>query len=206
MGFSNWVKRQAARLERMAGKVPKADLDLVDAVRKGDADRVGRLMEEGLASLKGPLGRPFEKTGLMYAAEWGSTECVRLLLPVSDPGAMNEGGGSALHLAAAMGNEEVVRLLLPESDANLRDKGGMTPLMMAAVHGWDGCVEALLPVSDLDAKNLDGLTAREAAEMAGEWKAAETIGGFARVDREARELGVIGAKAGMPGNRGPSSL
>ncbi len=102
------------------------------------------------------LARRVDKNGmsaLMLAASGGHTECVKLLLPVSDALAANCAGLSALMFAARGGNAACVALLLPVSEALATTNRGSSALMLATENGHVECVELLLPVSDLCAKN-----------------------------------------------------
>lgn len=82
-------------------------------------------------------------TALILAA-WGSQphtpDLIRLLLPLSDPMAVRNGGSSALHSAIeATGarfsdaSAESISLLLPTSDLEQRNYDGRTPLELARV-------------------------------------------------------------------------
>ena len=93
---------------------------------------------------------------LRLAAEHGHTECVRLLIPVSDPKADQ---CVALWTAADKGHTECVRLLIPVSDPQAY---GNLALQAAAEMGYPRCLELLIPVSNVNAGN--GRALRLAAE------------------------------------------
>lgn len=82
---------------------------------------------------------------LRSAALSGRAECVRLLIPATDPRAEDS---SALREAARAGEAECVRLLIPVSDPRAWDSEA---LVMAASSGCHECVRLLIPVSDVNA-------------------------------------------------------
>lgn len=79
---------------------------------------------------------------LGIAARVGYTDCVRLLLPLSDPLDLNS---AALRVASRFGHTDCVELLIPVSDTRL-DKSAA--LRYAAANGHAECVQRLIPVSD----------------------------------------------------------
>ena len=87
---------------------------------------------------------------LRLAAQKGSAECVRLLLPGSDPKADES---YALRIAAKYGHVECLRLLLPVSDAKAEK---WAALRWAAQSGHAECVRMLLAVSG-PLGEIDGL-------------------------------------------------
>jgi ankyrin repeat protein len=128
---------------------------------------------------------------LGVAAESGHAECVRLLIPASDPLA---GDSYALQLAARGGHVECVKLLIPASDPLTDDS---LALRWAAREGHAECVELLLPVSGSLAMNswaLRGAALRGHVEcvalllpVSEKWAQAASL---------AREQGFVGV-AGM---------
>jgi len=89
---------------------------------------------------------------LMWAAYFGQEECLKFVLPSSNPKAASNDGMTALHHAACSGAENALALLLPLSDPNARtgeEHEGKTPLMMAAFHANSECVKLLAPKTDL---------------------------------------------------------
>lgn len=91
-----------------------------------------------------PVSNPLtlDSFALRWAAEKGHTECVRLLIPVSDPLAL---GSEALRWAAGNGRTDCVRLLIPVSNPRASSSW---PLSRAVARGHTGCIELLKPVSD----------------------------------------------------------
>ena len=92
---------------------------------------------------------------LRWATNHGHVECVRLLIPVSDPKALDS---RALLWAAENGYTECAQLLIPASDPKARDSA----LFLAAFNGRQECVRLLIPASDPKAKESNAL--RLAAE------------------------------------------
>ena len=126
------------------------------------------------------------RTALMFAAYGGNPECVRLLLPLSDPDACDSSGYTALKIAVQYGRGDcvpdlakasdtglmlmwallhghghdwMVETLLPHCDPRETNADGKTVLMQAAEYGRLSVMESLLPVSDVLAKDKSGKTA-----------------------------------------------
>jgi len=89
------------------------------------------------------------ETPLMLAAYNGDTECIKLLLPLSDAKAVSKWGRTALMIAAGRENPAFVELLLPHSDPLAVNHIGQTALMVAARQGAVGCVKLLVEKSDI---------------------------------------------------------
>lgn len=85
---------------------------------------------------------------LSLAAQNDCVECLRLLLPFSDP---TFSDSQALRLAAYYGSSECLNLLIPVS-SHFNEA-----LENAASQGNDKCVELLIPVSDVSAKKHHAL-------------------------------------------------
>jgi len=79
---------------------------------------------------------------LRLAAEHGHTECVRLLIPVSNP---KDQYSSALQLAARHGHTQCMELLIPVSNPKEHNSYA---LQEASSNGHLACVELLYPVSE----------------------------------------------------------
>ena len=84
-----------------------------------------------------------DSEALVSAARKGHAECILLLIPVSDP---RDEDSQALCGAAENGHAECVKILIPLSDP--KDKNSRA-LRWAACNGHAECVKLLIPVSDL---------------------------------------------------------
>lgn len=131
----------------------------------------------------------FGMTVLMRAASKGHEACVRLLLPVSDAGAMDEEKITALMWAARGGHKACVELLIPASDTSAQDASGLTALMGAAGRGYAACVQLLLPASDALVQDSDGRTASARARRGGHEVVAELIDAYVLAQHERTTIG-----------------
>lgn len=146
-----------------------------------NADLVSLLSHPGCdPRVKGSNG----ETALMRAASRGSENRVRLLLPVSEALAADDGGMTALMWAARFGREACVGLLLPVSDAMSKAGRGVTALMWAARYGHEGCVRLLLPASDALARDINDWTASSWAREEGWEILSKFIDGYVLAQSE----------------------
>lgn len=106
-------------------------------------------------SCLGPIPSPGESAALRYAAEFGHARCVAILLPLSEPEALNS---YALRWAATNGHVECVKLLIPNP---LAEHNEFPALCMAASKNNFECVKLLIPVSN--AKQDDSYALRIAS-------------------------------------------
>lgn len=170
----DWIDQGAEWPDELAGDVPVAPPDpkaarIMEALRAGDKKSARRLLAEDpqLVNLRGPGG----STPLMYAALYGDSDSVRVLLERgADPNIRNHDGASALMWAVRDANK--TRLLLArgaEVDAHSHD--GRTPLIIAAGrHGSSAVVRLLLDHGAKPAgKAADGTTALQQAAQAGDY-------------------------------------
>jgi peptidoglycan/LPS O-acetylase OafA/YrhL len=99
-----------------------AEGDLFDAIKRGDDELVGQLLEQGAD----PEQRQDTMTALTCAAIWGQPKIVMVLLEAgSDINAQNEDGGTALHGAVFFGRVDVVRVLMDyQVDVTIRNNNG----------------------------------------------------------------------------------
>src|SRR5262245_41798544 len=145
--FKDWIDQGAEWPDDLAGETPPAAADpkamrLMEALRDGDKQAFKKLLSEGpkAANLKGPSG----STPLMYAALYGDSDSVSLLLESgADPNLRNDAGATALMWALA--DAEKTRLLLDHrAGVNARSDDGRTPLIIAASQRGSGAVVKLL--------------------------------------------------------------
>lgn len=135
----------------------QAQEQLIQACKVDDIDRVEMLLCKPLDP--NMIDEKCAWTALHFAAWYGSSKCVALLLTAgaeTDQVANLVGEGVVpLHLAAERGHSEIVGLLL-EAKANNdpRTYHGFTPLTLAARFGHVQVVSLLVGVS----KNLDAIT------------------------------------------------
>jgi ankyrin repeat protein len=110
------------------------------AIRAGDASTL-RTLSAGSVNVKDKL----DTTPLHYAAIYGNTESVRILLEHgADPNARNKSGVTPL-IFAAYDFEKTKLLVEKGADVNARSAKGMTPILVAtSVYGNTATVRYLL--------------------------------------------------------------
>lgn len=126
----------------MTYKISKSEL-LIDAARGGRVEDVRVLM-------KG-CPRDQKSVALRRAAEFGHVECVKLLIPVSDPKDLDS---DALRVAAHNGHAQCVKALIPVSDPK---NGHSVALVSAAMNKHAECVRMLIGVSEPQTDNSRAL-------------------------------------------------
>jgi ankyrin repeat protein len=131
-----------ALLLAAAGQV---EAQVVEAVRRGDAEQVRTLLRQG-ADVNAALGDGM--TALHWAAQNGDADLARVLVQAGANvhAGTRIGRYTPLHLAAQRGKADVARVLL---DANSRPNAattnsGATPLHLAASSGDPATISALL--------------------------------------------------------------
>ncbi len=178
-----WIDQGAAWPDDVSGETPPSPPDpkatrMMEALRDGDRQAFTRILREDpkVVDLKGPGG----STPLMYAALYGDSDSVRLLLESgADPNIRNDAGATALMWAAD--DLEKTRLLLDHgADANARSEDGRTPLMIAAGRfGSSGVVKLLLDhAANLSVKSiyfLGDMTPLSEAAYAGDEAVLRTL-------------------------------
>ena len=107
---------------------------LYDAARYGKTELLNGLIKQSIN------GVDYNKALCLTSAN-GHTECVKLLIPVSDPKNCN-----ALSWASISGHAECVKFLIHVSDPKINNSYA---LRMAAEKDHFDCVELLLPHSDI---------------------------------------------------------
>jgi ankyrin repeat protein len=145
----------------------RADVTLVDAVKRGDEAAVRALLQ---ARADSNSAEPDGTTALHWAVRRGDLSTVELLLRAgARAGAVNRYGVTPLHLACTNGDAGIVRRLLDAgADPNTAMADGETVLMTAARTGNVPSIEALL------ARGADvGARERRKGQDALMWAAAE---------------------------------
>jgi len=132
---------------------------MVRAAWDGNLARLTELMAAAEEPSLFNISTSGEGTPLMSAAEGGHVDCVRALLPRSNPRARDEDGDTALIVAAFSNAVECVAALASVSDANAVDSDGKTALLWAASRENKGILDILIPLSDLETRDNDGRTA-----------------------------------------------
>lgn len=127
------------------------------AVLQNDLNSVKELILSGTDVNKEDLNG---ETPLYWAARYGLTECVRLLLAAPGIDVNKEGGKydmTPLCAAAKNGHTECVRLLLttPGIDVNKEGEFDKTPLCEAAEEGHTECLKLLLAAPGIDVNKAD---------------------------------------------------
>jgi len=144
---------------------------IFNAAAEGDADSLAHALESGLSALDRD---DFGRTPLMIAANNGHHDCVKMLLPLSEPETVDELGRDALMHAAAGGCVLCVRELMGSCDPLAEDDAGSTALIVAAGSTAE-CVNALLAGSDPAAVNVWGRNALMNAADAGKDDCVEAL-------------------------------
>ncbi|MFI7535712.1 ankyrin repeat domain-containing protein [Streptosporangium sp. NPDC049376] len=143
--------------------------ELLEAVARGDVERVERLLRDGLGADPEAAGH---STALYAAAAGGRTAIVEALLAHgADPGRISGGEEEGLPLcaAAALGRVETVEALLRAgADPSAREEDGWTALLWAASNGREEALTALLDAgADPEEANESGETALTLAARRG---------------------------------------
>jgi ankyrin repeat protein len=157
-----WIDQGAEWPDEFAGEAPPRVPDpqasrLMEALRKGDRPAFERMLRADPKAVNqyGPGG----STPLMYAALYGDSNSVRLLLEQgADPNLANDNHATALMYA--VDDAEKIRLLLDHgANANARSDDGQTALLIAATRpGSSTAVQTLLDHgADLSATDSSGL-------------------------------------------------
>lgn len=112
------------------------DQELLVAIAIGDIARVAHLIAKGAnANAQYKSGN----TALIYSADSGNEEMVKLLLKAGAEVDTQHNGSTALIAAAKKGHKEIVKMLLDaDANANRRDSNGDTALILAAGFGTQG--------------------------------------------------------------------
>ncbi|MDP6582876.1 MAG: ankyrin repeat domain-containing protein, partial [Vicinamibacterales bacterium] len=127
----------------VSGGIQAAELDLVDAVERNDAEAVVALLSDG-ADVN--AAQPDGATALHWAAHWDAVDSARRLLEAGAAvNAVNDLGVAPLAIACRNGNARMVDTLLAGgADARIAEPSGETALMTCARTGSAQAVELLL--------------------------------------------------------------
>ena len=110
-------------------------------------------------------------TPLALAAAYGRDDCVRELLPRSNPGDRNSYGATAFMLAVEEGQLGAARLLFPSANLSHRNGLRQSALMLAAGEAVPGAVELILSKSKESSEEaLDVAMMRDHGDRVGEAK------------------------------------
>ena len=121
----------------------EATVGLVVAIRTGDVEALGRILDEHPGLVSGPLGGPFgTRTALHVVADWpgyfpNGPQIVALLIEAgADPDARSPGDETALHWAASSDDVDVAAALI-DGGADIEAPDGTigTPLGNAVGYG-----------------------------------------------------------------------
>lgn len=136
----------------LLGDAPLNNL-LVESARRGRLSDVTHLLSLGADPL-------FEEShALRVAAANGHTQCVKRLIPPSNP---KDGDSKALCSAAENGHADCVQLLIPVCDPKAKNS---IAIYLAASHGRTECVGLLVPFSDFQNGSLGCLALTRATEV-----------------------------------------
>ena len=171
MGHQKITEAMSFQSERPHKRLRSLDSALRDAATRGDVDTLRALLDAECDTTEIDSLDWVGKAPLMYAAQGGHTECVRLLLEhgadVNKPSASRS---TAAHYAAERGHKETLLALLDDvgCDVDARGSWGMTPLMWAAQEGHTECTQLLLERgADISSLDDDELTATHYAIVCG---------------------------------------
>lgn len=145
--------------------IREIDAALFGAAERGDAAAVQSALDQDAW----PKAKDYQgDTALMLAAGASCSEsCLAILLPISDPNALNTAGESALMRAASAGFARGVEMLMPVSDQTLRGPLGQSALRCAVMSGSLPCVELLAAGAGPRPKGDQTATPLMAAAQAG---------------------------------------
>jgi ankyrin repeat protein len=132
------------------------DMQLADAVRRGDRDAVRQLIKSDPAAVNRAAGDG--STALLWSAFRNDNESASLLLAAgANPNAANDYGVTSLSLACTNRNDALVEMLLKaKANPNVAESNGVTPLMTCAHAGALVGVKALLAAgAKVDAADTD---------------------------------------------------
>ena len=163
MGHQKLTKKFTEAMPNQSHKrLHRSDAGLHHAATRGDIDTLRALLDAECDTNHIDVLDWAGRAPLMYAAQGGHTDCVRLLLQRgADVNNRSRDRGTAAHYAAEHGHKEALLVLLDGGcDVDATDDLDMTPLMCAAQDGQTECVQLLLERdADVSQSDLGELTA-----------------------------------------------
>ena len=140
------------------GKSNNNDSKIFDAAENGNIEELIKMIKIVDVNLQDKDGW----TALMWAARFGKTDCVKLLIKNNtDVNLQDEAGWTALIFAAINDHTETVKTLIDNgADIDLQDEDGRTTLILAAFKGHTETVKTLLDNNvDVNLQDNGGNTA-----------------------------------------------
>lgn len=165
-----------------------AAIDLWMCASSGDVVGVERLLEMGAdPSEKNEHG----ETPFLAACIYGHMECARILMPVSDPDDLANGGLDGLMMAATFGHIHMLDELSVWCKRWREDENGWDASALAAAYDYPACALHLLfpPVGGFSEWQCK--TAIEAAKRYANFETADAIGQALSIQLEKRALGAV---------------
>lgn len=126
-----WVSMKAGEIAQQQDarrRNSTVQSELVEAIRKGDRDEIGRLLGSG--AYPNEVDPEFKTPVLTWAARYGDPQIIKQLLDKgADVNARDRDGYTALHSAAFLGHFRAVEILVQSgADANALGKQNDTPM------------------------------------------------------------------------------
>eukprot|EP01116_Phalansterium_solitarium_P021585 TRINITY_DN6777_c0_g1_i2.p1 TRINITY_DN6777_c0_g1~~TRINITY_DN6777_c0_g1_i2.p1 ORF type:complete len:472 (-),score=63.31 TRINITY_DN6777_c0_g1_i2:202-1617(-) len=144
------------------------------SVAQEDHHQVLSLLVDRGAKVDAPNFEDNRNTTLHYAACWGASQCVKILLSRrADVNCQAKDRSTPLSFAAEKGHVEIAKMLLDagadlESKNDSEEKGGATPLLLAAHNGQLQMARLLLERrANIFEKTVDGLNCLHLAIRSG---------------------------------------
>ena len=138
------------------GAASALDMQLIDAVRRGDRDAARILVKSDPASVNRAAGDG--ATPLLWAAFRNDNDSAALLLGAgANPNAANDYGVTSLSIACTNKNDALVEILLKaKANPNAAESNGVTPLMNCAHTGSLAGVKSLIAAgANVNAQDTD---------------------------------------------------
>lgn len=182
------ARRAAYILQESYGIQPSSyENAFIDALDKGDADKLALLLDAGTAprqvDIDGKSVIPLIQLVRRSAEQFsnGHKKCLGLLLSSkrSDINQADKYGDTALHNAVSFNNLPALQMLLSDSgiNVNLLDEAKCAALHLAAYKGNKACIHALLSHPDIKIRisGANGYTPAELARSRGHSESADLL-------------------------------